>query len=175
MDNKEIAGTIACACYENGKRFMGVAKYTPPKVEYETFTVKGLGIMGSFEIPAECQVKPMRSKVEFIDSNAAQLRLSEMTTHLIDLRVLKGGYNPADGKLVETKDRYIMRVYPIVTEDGEVAPAAQQGVSTEFAVSMLKVIRDGKVMRHIDPIKGIFIDNERGEDKFASARKFLGY
>lgn len=172
---KEIVGTIACACYENGKRFLGVAKITLPKVEYETFTVKGVALMGSFEVPASCQVKPMRTTVEFIDANSTQVTLSEMTTHLLDFRVLKGGYNPGDGKLVEGKDRYIMRVYPISTEDGDVEEAAQQGTKTEFSVSMYKVVRDGKVMRHIDPVKKIFIDNERGEDKFASARKFLGY
>lgn len=172
MSNVE-EGTIACACYEDGKQFLGVAKITMPDIEHETFTVKGLGLMGSTELPAYCQVKPMKMTVEFRDANEAQYRLAEVRNHMLDLRVIKQGYDNTSGDLSITDHQYIIQCQPIKTSGGDVEPAKPQGVSGEFAVLSFKEYRAGKLCRHIDVVKMIYEDGS-GVDRFADIRRMLG-
>lgn len=166
-------GTIACACYEDGKQFLGVAKITLPDIEFETFNVKGLGLMGSTDVPAYCQVKPMKMTVNFRDANEAQYRLTEVRNHLLDLRVVKQGMDNADAELTITDHQYIIQCQPIKTSGGDIESATQQAVSGEFAVLSLKELRAGKVCRNIDVVKMIYEDGS-GIDRFAKLRKMLG-
>lgn len=172
MSNVEV-GTIACACYEDGKQFLGVAKITLPDIDHETFTVKGLGLMGSMDLPAACQVKPMRMTINFTDANEAQYRLAEMRPHLLDFRVIKQGYENTSGELVLTDHKYIIQCQPIKTGGGDVEPASPQGASNEFSVTGFKEYRSDKLCRHIDVIKMIYIDNS-GIDRMATIRRMLG-
>ncbi|MDE6727920.1 MAG: phage major tail tube protein [Oscillospiraceae bacterium] len=172
MSNVET-GTIACACYEDGNLFLGVAKVTLPDIERETFNIKGLALMGSFDLPATGQVKPMKMTIEFTDANEAQYKLDEERSHLLDLRVLKAGYDNTSAELTRTNHRYLIQCYPIKSSGGTVSPVESQGVSSEHSVTMIKEFRDNKLYRHIDVIKMIYVDSS-GVDRFAEIRKHLG-
>ena len=141
-----------------------------PDIEHETFTVKGLGIMGSAEFPACCQVKPMKMGVEFTDANEAQYRLAEIRQHTLDLRVIKQGHESSSGELSITDHQYIILCQPIKTSGGDIAPVSPQGVSGEFAVIGFKEFRARKLCRHIDVVKMIYEDGS-GVDRFAEIRR----
>lgn len=172
MSNVEV-GTLLCACYEDGKQFLGVAKITLPDLEFETFGVKGLGLMGSMDLPAYGQLKPMKMTINFTDANEAQYRLAELRTHLLDLRVLKGGYDNTTSELTETNHNYIIQCYPTKTTGGDIEPVSSQGASNEFSVTSLKEYRDNKRCRYVDVVKMIYEDGS-GVDRMANRRRMLG-
>lgn len=172
MSNVE-AGTLACACYEDGNLFYGVGEVTLPDIEREVFNIKGLSLMGSFEMPATGQVKPMKMTIKFTDANEALYKLDEERLHLLDLRVLKGGYENTTGALTKTNHRYLIQSYPIKSTGGTTAPVASQGASVEHSVISLKEYRDNKLWRHIDVLKMIDIDAS-GVDRMADIRSALG-
>lgn len=172
MSNVET-GTIACACYEDGNIFLGVAEIGLPDIEFETFNVSGLSLMGSIELPAVGQVKPMKMTVKFTDANEAQYKLAEPRAHLLDLRVRKTGYESTTSELTQTNHRYLIQCFPLKSSGGTIAPVASQGASGEYAVTSIKEFRNDNLCRHIDVIKMIY-DDGSGVDRFAEIRKHLG-
>lgn len=172
MSNVEV-GTLNCACYEDGKQFLGVAKIKLPDLEFETFLVKGLGLMGSTELPALGQLKPMKMTIDFTDANEAQYRLAELRAHLLDLRVIKEGYESTTSELTQTDHQYIIQCQPIKAPGGNIEPVSSQEASNEFSVTSLKEYRNGKRCRYIDVIKMIYEDGS-GIDRMANIRRQLG-
>lgn len=170
--NVEV-GTISCMCYEDGNQFLGVAKVTLPDVEFETFNVKGLGLMGSMELPALGQVKPLKMTINFNDANEAQYTLAEIRPHNLDLRVLKEGYESTTSELTQTNHQYLIQCYPVKTSGGNIEPVGTQDASNEFSVTSFKEFRNGKLCRYIDVVKMIYEDGS-GVDRFAQIRRMLG-
>lgn len=172
MSNVE-AGTIACACYEDGNMFYGVADATLPDIDREVFNIKGLSLMGSFDLPITGQYKPMKMILKFTDANEARYKLDEERLHSLDLRVLKGGYENTTNELTKTNHRYLIQSYPVKSSGGTIAPASSQEATVEHSVISIKEFRDNKLYRHIDVVKMIDVDSS-GIDRFAEIRKHLG-
>lgn len=170
---QQFDGTIAARVYENGTQFMGLAKVTLPDVDYEIFSIKGLGLCGEMERPALSQFKPLTMTLEFWETSSSFYILSDQREHEITLAVAKQAHQLQAGEIPVSGNKYIFRCMPKKRTGGTVEPASQQNVTIDFAVAMMKETIGGKIVQHIDVDNYIF-QGPDGIDRAAPIRKALG-
>lgn len=171
--SKQFDGTITGRVYENGTQFMGLAKVTLPDVDFEIFSIKGLGLCGEMERPALGQFKPLTLTLEFWETSSSFYILGDQREHEITLDVAKQVHNLRAGEIPTSGDKYVFRCMPKKRTGGTVENASQQNVSLDFAVAMMKEMIDGKIVQHIDVDNYIFKGYD-GVDRAAPIRKALG-
>lgn len=166
-------GVINYALYENGKRFLGVAKVTMPDKTSKTFTMNGAGIGGDIDIPVVAARDAMKMKIEFRNANEAAYTLAEERVHLVDMRVIHQNLDYSAGELGESNHKFVVKIIPISFSGGDLETAKPQAVSGEFSVLSIKEYIGDKLVSHIDPINMIDIDHT-GKDRAESIRRGLG-
>lgn len=166
-------GVINCEVYEDGKRFLGIARVTLPSLESKKFTMSGLGISGDIDIPVLATRNAMHMSIVFRNDNEGTDTLAEERVHLLDLRVIHQNLDYSEGEIGTTNRKYVVKVFPVSSSGGDIQSASAQEVTNEFSVFSLKKYINGKLARHIDPIN--FIDRDHtGKDRAEAIRKGLG-
>lgn len=169
----ENIGVINYAVYEDGKRFLGIAKITMPNKEAKTFTVNGAGINGDIDIPVIGTRNAMKMTIEFQDMNEAAYVLAEERVHLLDLKVIHQSLDYSGRTVGDENHKYVVKVMPISFSGGDLEPAKPQGVSGEFSVLSIKEYINGKCVSEIDPLNFVDIDHT-GKNRLASIKTGLG-
>lgn len=166
-------GVINYALYEDGKRFLGIAKVTMPDKVSKSFTMNGAGIGGDIEIPVVAARDAMKMKIEFRNANEAAYTLAEERVHLVDMRVIHQNLDHKAGELGESDHKFVTKIIPLSFSGGDIEVAKPQPVSGEFSVLSIKEYISNKLVSHIDPVNMIDIDHT-GKDRAASIRRGLG-
>lgn len=166
-------GVINYALYEDGKRFLGIAKVTMPDKVSKSFTMNGAGIGGDIDIPIVAARDAMKMKIEFRNANEAAYTLAETRVHLIDMRVIHQNLDYSAGEIGESDHKFVTKIIPLSFSGGDIEVAKPQPVSGEFSVLSIKEYIGDKLVSHIDPINMIDIDHT-GKDRAASIRRGLG-
>ncbi|MGN0444247.1 MAG: phage major tail tube protein [Acutalibacteraceae bacterium] len=166
------AGIVDFAVYENGKEYLGIAKFTPPSISNKTFTLSGAGLGGDVDIPSY-KKEAMRATLNFTDTSDAFYKLSESRAHLLDLRAVHQNFDPKKGDVGVTSHKYIMEFCPINSNSGDIEPSSPQGTSVEGSVISLKEYYNGKLVRHVDPVRYIDKDSS-GKNRLDAVKNALG-
>lgn len=172
MSSNMTMGTIAGYVYEDGVGFVGVAEIELPNVDFETFEMKGLGLLGSAEYGALAQFKPMKMKMKFTETGEEFYVLSDQRIHDITIEVAKQLYEFDGREIPVTGISYNVKFEPLTRQGGTVAPATQQNVEVEGSVFAFKEYINGVLEQHIDVRNFIYIGHD-GVDRAAPIRKAL--
>lgn len=167
------SGIITFAVYEDGSEYMGLAKCTLPDVSHKTATISGAGLAGDIEVPMTGQTEAMSMTIDFIDNPPAAYRLSEPGVHTLDLRVPHNDLDPVSCSLRVRGYKHIVKVMPKTLKGGEIAPAATQGVSTDYTCIYRADYIDGKRKLLIDKLNNKYC-GEDGVDLFEPVNAALG-
>lgn len=170
--SREIEGTIAGRLYESGRDYLGITEVTLPKLEFETFEMKGLGLCGSANYSALSQFKPMTVTFTFRDICTGLHVLADQRMHNLTLCVAKQDFDKQAVEIPVSDSKYEFRCEPISTDYGKVAPASQQNPTVEMAVFMIKHTIDDVIKLHIDVTNYIYVGND-GVDRAAPIRRAL--
>ena len=166
-------GIIDFAVYENANEYIGVAKVGMPETTSKSFTVNGAGIAGDVVLPVVGHTDAMSVTFEFTDDPEAAAKLSEQRTHDITLMAAHEEFDEVEGRIKVKQHKHHLRVIPIKSGGGSIAPASPQGTSVECACIYREDWIDGKRTLLIDKINNRYIDGS-GKDILADVRKALG-
>lgn len=166
-------GIINFEVYEDGVNYLGIAKITFPDAKSKTLKVSGAGVFGEAEIPVIGNFDSMSVKIEFDDAPEAAYVLNEARVHTLDCRAAHEEYDATEGRIKVVAYKHLLEVLPTSLTGGSGAPAAGQGMSNEFSCLSRKDYIDGKLMLHIDPIRGDYVDST-GTNRLAEIKSALG-
>lgn len=169
---KQPEAYIDFEVYEDSVNLVGVAKVTPPDVEFMTQEITGAGISGSIEAVLIGMVKTMVTILNFRSVTDAATSLMSPKKHQLDLRVAEQYWNTVAVQKEVQADKYVLTVVPKKTSIGEIAPATAANVSGEYATYYYAGYKNGKKLFEIDPFNQVCIIN--GTDYLADVRKALG-
>lgn len=164
--------TINFAVYEDSTEYVGLAKVSLPDLTALTQSISGAGIAGNVDAVILGHYEAMTLTLNFRNTTAQAVKLSEPRRHNIDLRVAQQTEDPVAGTIGVTKEKHLFVVVPKKTSGGSIAPASPSEGSGEYAVRYWATYIDGKKVREIDPLN--FICNINGTDCMADVRAALG-
>ncbi|MCH5195958.1 MAG: phage major tail tube protein [Oscillospiraceae bacterium] len=168
------AGVINYAIYENGSRYIGIAKVTMPDKDSKTFIVNGAAIAGDIELPVVGQRNAMKLTINFTNVTESAYILAEERVHVVEIRVMYENIDPTTSVLGTSKHKYVAEIIPLKLNGGELAPASPQAVSGEYSVLSLKEYVEDKLVSDVDPFRFRDVDHT-GTDRLAEVRSFLGF
>lgn len=159
--------------YFEDKRLAGVATIDLPEPERMNDEVTGAGIGGSLNMPLPGHFESMTTTINFNVPTKDTFRLfSGGSAHLIDCRASIQVYDASNGAYIQMPLRVSMLVSSKNVALGTLEPNAKTDTGSEFAVNMIKMWLDGKVVCHIDPAN--MISEIDGIDELADVRKNIG-
>lgn len=158
--------------YEDGVNLLGVAKATPPSIEYLTESFTGAGFGGEIEAVLIGMVKSMTLGLQFRSVTDAAINLLAPRKHQLELWVAEQYWDNVQTDVDVQADKYVFVVLPKKTDPGEVAPATVPSVSGDYAVYRYEAYKDGKELWVIDPFN--YICRIGGVDYMDKVRKALG-
>lgn len=170
--SKQPEAYIDFEVYEDSVNLVGVAKVTPPDIEYLTAEITGAGIAGTVEAVLIGMVNKMTTTLNFRSVTDAATKLMTPEKHQLDLRVAEQYWDSVNAKKEVWADKYVVLVIPKKTSVGEIAPATAANVSGEYTTYYYAGYKDGEKLWEIDPFNQICTIN--GVDYMASVRKALG-
>ena len=167
------AGVINYAIYENGSRYIGIAKVTMPDKNNKTFTVNGAAIAGDLELPVIGKHDAMKMTINFTDVTESAYILAEERIHIVEIRVVHENIDPTASVLGISKHKYVAEIIPLLLNGGNLESASPQAVSGEYSVLSWKEYIDDKLVDDTDPFRFRDVDHT-GTDRLAEVRSFLG-
>lgn len=170
--SKQPEAYIDFEVYEDSVNLVGVAKITPPDIEFLTASITGAGIGGSVEAVLIGMVNTMTASMTFRSVTDAATKLMPPQKHQLDLRIAEQYWDTVGVEKKVWADKLIMVVIPKKTSIGEVAPASAANVSGEYTTYYYAGYKDGEQLWEIDPFNQKFVVN--GVDYLADVRKALG-
>lgn len=164
--------TINFAVYEDSVEYAGMAQVTLPNLSALTQEISGAGIAGNVESVILGHYGAMTLGLNFRNTTAQSVRLSEPRRHQIDLRCAQQDEDTITGKIVVHKVKHVLVVIPKIYNGGTITPASPVNGSGEYAVRYWATYIDGKKVLEIDPMNFIcFVD---GVDYLADVRTAIG-
>ena len=170
--SKQPEAYIDFEVYEDSVNLVGVAKVTPPDVEFLTASLTGAGITGTVEAVLIGMVNAMTTTLNFRSVTDAATKLMAPKKHQLDLRVAEQYWDTVNAEKEVWADKYVLVVVPKKTSIGEIAPAAAANVSGEYTTYYYAAYKDGKQLWEIDPFNQKCVVD--GVDYLADVRKALG-
>lgn len=158
--------------YEDSVNLIGVAKCTPPDIEYLTAPITGAGISGNVDAVLIGMVNAMTATLNFRSVTDSATKLMSPKKHQLDLRIAEQYWDTVAVEKKVWADKIVMVVIPKKTSIGEVAPASAANVSGEYSVYYYAGYKDGKQLWEIDPFNQKCVVD--GVDYFADVRTALG-
>ena len=155
-----------------GKRSLGMADITLPKIEYKTATLSGAGIGGEIEMPTPGQVGSMEIEINWRTINEENAKLLAIRAHDLEFRGANENYDAGTGEIVIQAVKVNVRCLPKTGEIGSLKPAPNTDTKNTMEVLYLKVEVDDKKTIEIDKLNYIhYVD---GTDYLAGVRNALG-
>ena len=155
-----------------GKRSLGMADITLPKIEYKTATLSGAGIGGEIEMPTPGQVGSMEIEINWRTINEENAKLLAIRAHDLEFRGANENYDAGTGEIITEAVKVNVRALPKKGDLGTLKPADHTGTKSTMEVIYLKETIDGKRVIEIDKMNYIhYVD---GTDYMAPVRKALG-
>lgn len=158
--------------YLDGKDLLGSADVQLPDLEPMKETVKGAGIAGEVESPVLGHFSPMTTTITWRIPVGHVITLAQPKSHLIDIRGSEQMYDSAAGEYKTVPLKVVMKIAPKKTAIGKLATGSPTDTSSEFGVTYIKILIDGKAVVEIDIYN--FICMIDGEDYLESVRSDLG-
>lgn len=170
--SKQPEAYIDFEVYEDSVNLVGVAKVTPPDIEFLTASITGAGITGTIEAVLIGMVNTMTTTLNFRSVTDAATKLMSPKKHQLDLRVAEQYWDTVGVGKEVWADKYVLVVVPKKTSIGEIAPASAANVSGEYTTYYYAGYKDGEKLWEIDPFNQVCIVD--GVDYLADVRKALG-
>jgi len=172
MANKVPEKLINFRVYQDGTDMLGTSDVELPNLEAMTDTVKGAGIAGEVESPILGHYGSMGLTLNWRTVSENVMKLAAPKAHQLDLRGAMQVYDAGDGKYHSTPLKVLVKATPKNTQVGKLEVGSTQDAVSEFEVSYIKILVDGKEMVEIDKYNFICVID--GEDYLADVRKNLG-
>ncbi len=170
--SKQPEAYIDFEVYEDSVNLVGVAKVTPPDIEFLTASITGAGITGTIEAVLIGMVNTMTTTLNFRSVTDAATKLMSPKKHQLDLRVAEQYWDTVGVEKEVWADKYVLVVVPKKTSIGEIAPASAANVSGEYTTYYYAGYKDGEKLWEIDPFNQVCVVD--GVDYLADVRKALG-
>ncbi len=169
---KYEAAVNAYKVYENDVEFVGHAQATLPNLTALTTTINGSGIMGNVEVALIGHYDAMSLSLNFRLMSKEALKLTTPRRHNLTLFIAQQHEDSVQGAVISDTVKHVFVVQPKTLTAGNVAPAAPNDGSIEFAVRYWAQYINGEKVLEIDPLNRIcFMD---GVDWLQPVRAALG-
>lgn len=171
MALKPVKLSNATVYFENSE-LLGVADAELPKIEFDTESLKGLGIAGEIEVVNPAYLKPMNAKLKFNTVTKNLAKLTAPKAHEIEI------YGAIEDKDTETKDIKIRKVRAYFkasaksTSGGKIEVSKAMDSEIELTVYVYKLEIDDQMIYEIDPEN--FVLRVDGQDYLQEVRTALG-
>lgn len=158
--------------YYQGQELLGVADAELPKIEFDTESLKGLGIAGEIEVVNPAYLKPMTAKLKFNTTTKSFAKLTAPKAHEIEI------YGALEDKDTETKDIKIRQVRAYFkasaksVSGGKIEASKAMDSEIELTIYVYKLEIDGQMVYEIDPEN--FVLRIDGQDYLQEVRTALG-
>lgn len=170
--SKQPEAYIDFEVYEDSVDLVGVAKVTPPDIEFLTASITGAGITGTIEAVLIGMMNAMTTTLNFRSVTDAATKLMSPKKHQLDIRVAEQYWDTVAVEKEVWADKYVVVVVPKKTSIGEIAPASAANVSGEYTTYYYAGYKDGECLWEIDPFNQKCVVG--GVDYLADVRKALG-
>lgn len=172
MSNKMAEKLINFRVYNEGQDLLGVADVDLPDIESMTDTVKGAGIAGEVDSPTLGHYAAMSCTINWRTATKAAVSLIKPKAHQIELRGAVQVYDSALGTYDTVAQKFVLKAVPKKLGLGKLDVGVTQGTSSEFEITYIKILLDGKEVFELD--KYNYICKIDGEDFLAGTREALG-
>ena len=158
--------------YFKNKVLLGIADAELPKIEFDTESLKGLGIGGEIEVVNPAYLKPMNAKLKFNTTTKEFSNLSAPEAHEIEI------YGATEFKDDTTKEikygqvRAYLKATAKSANPGKLEAGKPMDAEIELTVYVYKLEIDGQMVYEIDPEN--FVLNVNGKDYLSDVRTALG-
>lgn len=170
--NEQRDKLINYEVFLGGKRKLGMADITLPKIKYLTNIMKGAGIGGDIDMPTLGMTSDMDLTIKWRTINTDVAELFAPRAHDLVFRGANQHYDAATGELVTDSIRINVRVLPKEMDVGKLDPASQTDSTNQMSVLYFQEKINDKKKIEIDKLNYIFCVD--GVDYFAPVRAALG-
>jgi len=158
--------------YFENQELLGIADVELPKVEFDTETLKGLGIAGEIEVVNPAYIKPMNAKLKFNTTTKAFAKLSQPKAHEIEVYGATQFKDDATKEIKYGQVRAYLKATAKTTNTGKAEVGKTMDAEIELTVYVYKLEIDGQLVLEVDPEN--FVLNIDGTDYLKDVRTALG-
>lgn len=153
MDVKDLKGAVlASSIYIDGKQVAVNATVTLPEITPATVEVMAAG--GTIEMPVFSKLEAMEAAVTLQGINGDVLKMLTPERHRLTCNIVQQSVGADSSKAEHVKAN--MEVIPKTVPAIEATYGEASETELTFAVLSLKLSVGGKVVLHVDPVKGIY-------------------
>jgi len=158
--------------YKSGSTFLGTADVELPKVQYNTESVKGAGILGELETPTIGQTKSLKTKINFRTTTSEMISLLDCVGHDLEFRSAIQKYDVSSGKRGIDGHRIVIRGFPTEGELGKLEQNGANNSSIELECVYLKYVINDTTVLEIDKLNYVY--KVSGTDLLSDVKTALG-
>ncbi|MBP2655891.1 MAG: major tail tube protein [Firmicutes bacterium] len=157
--------------YLSGSDLLGVADVELPKIQFQTESLKGAGILGELETPTVGMTKSLKAKITFRTTTAAMVSLLDCSGHDLEFRSVAQKCDASGGRAYDA-NRIVIRGFPSEGELGKLDKGASGNSSIELECVYLKYVINDSTVLEIDKLNYIF--KVGGTDLLSTIKTALG-
>jgi hypothetical protein len=133
-----------------GKRLIGIADVTLPKLENLSDTLKGSGIFGEIDMPVQAHFKPYTVLLKWLTICDAAVFATIQDGAQLDAWAAHQLHDSGTNQIIHQGWRYIMGTVPRGFNLGKLEVGTKGEGESEYELISLRALRDDKIMLEID-------------------------
>ena len=134
----------------SGKRLVGIADVTLPKLENLSDTLKGSGIFGEIDMPVQAHFKPYTVMLKWLTICDSSIFATIQDGAQLDAWAAHQFHDSGTNKIIHQGWRYIMGTAPRGFNFGKLEVGTKGDGESEYELISLRCLKDDKIMLEID-------------------------